>query len=107
MGGSLHQRWMTESSFRLGGHGGLQGGRLLPFLDPGIQQGVAHRQHHGVDEETDDPQCQQAADDPHQNEDQRQVGATLDQEGAQEVVHGAVPWYLAQIPVMPISSSWT
>ncbi len=62
---------------------------MVTLLDPGIQQGVAHCQHHGADKEADDPHRQQAADNPHQNEDQRQVGAALDQEGTQEVVHGA------------------
>jgi len=62
---------------------------LVIFLDPGIQQGVAHRQHYRADKEADNPHRQQTADNPHQNEDERQIGAALDEEGAQEVVHSA------------------
>ena len=77
----------SRGLFRLGRLGCLQGGRRLPFPDPGIQQGIAHRQHHGADEEPYDAERQQAADDPDQDQDQRQVGPRLMRKGA-----GSCPW---------------
>src|SRR5215472_1156318 len=68
-----------------------QGRRLARIIridlrHPVYEQRVRHREHHRSDEEPDDPEGDEPADDAHEDQQQRQVGAPLDQQRAQEVV---------------------
>ena len=55
-------------------------------LDPGLEQRIGHRQHHRPDKYPDQPEAEQAADDAGKNQQQRQIGAFLDEDRAQEIV---------------------
>src|SRR5260221_12470185 len=56
--------------------------------EPGLEQRVAHCQHDRPDEDADQAEADEAADHPGEDEQQRQVGAALDEDRPHDVVDG-------------------
>src|SRR5258706_11773285 len=56
--------------------------------EPGLEQRVAHCQHDRPDEDADQAEADEAADHPGEDEQQRQVGAALDEDRPHAVVDG-------------------
>ena len=57
------------------------------FGNPVLQQRVRNGEDHRAQEQAEHPEGEKAADDAKYDQQQRQIGSTLDQDGPQEVVH--------------------
>ena len=75
----------VTGGWQIGCRCGFAGMRIF-FVEPGAQQGVAHRQQQRTQEDADQAEADQSADDPGKDQQQWQVGPAPDQPGAQEIV---------------------